>query len=200
MHKGVVLRLHKAMHRLSYLPWALKMTWMAARKWTVAWAVLLMIQGLLPAATVYLTKFLVDSIVAAAAAGGSWAEVRPVLFYAILMALAMLATQVLQSVLGWLRTAQAELVGDYMRARVQEKASVVDLAFYETPAFFDRLYRVLSQASSRPLALLENLGGLLQNSITLLAMAAIILPYGVWLPVALLFSTLPAFWVICSPA
>jgi ATP-binding cassette subfamily B protein len=37
---------------------------------------------------------------------------------------------------------------------------------------------------------------LVQNSITLLAMAVVLVPYGSWLPVVLFLSTLPAFYVV----
>ena len=46
------------------------------------------------------------------------------------------------------------------------------------------------------MALLGNLGALLQNSITLIAMGAILIPLGPWLAIALLLSTLPAFYVV----
>jgi ATP-binding cassette subfamily B protein len=46
------------------------------------------------------------------------------------------------------------------------------------------------------LALLENLGSLLQDSITLVAMAMLLIPYGPWLPFLLFASTLPAFYVV----
>jgi ATP-binding cassette subfamily B protein len=44
--------------------------------------------------------------------------------------------------------------------------------------------------------LLGNIGALLQNAITLLAMGAILIPLGPWLALALLLSTLPAFYVV----
>ena len=47
-------------------------------------------------------------------------------------------------------------------------------------------------------SLLENSGSLLQNSITLLAMAAVLIPYGAWLPLALFVSMLPALTVVLS--
>ena len=46
------------------------------------------------------------------------------------------------------------------------------------------------------MALVESLGSLLQNGITLMAMLAVLLPYGPWLPAALLVSTLPALYVV----
>jgi ATP-binding cassette subfamily B protein len=46
------------------------------------------------------------------------------------------------------------------------------------------------------LALLESCGGLLQNGITFLAMAAVLAPYSAWLPLILLASTLPALFIV----
>ena len=69
-------KLRKALAQLPYLPRALKLVWEVARPWTIAWIVLLIVQGLLPAATVYLTKLVVDGVVAAVQNGGSWPNVR----------------------------------------------------------------------------------------------------------------------------
>src|SRR5256885_7253135 len=53
-----------------------------------------------------------------------------------------------------------------------------------------RSYRARGDAGNRPLALLESSGRLVQDGVTLVAMAVVLLPYGVWLPPALLLSTL----------
>jgi ATP-binding cassette subfamily B protein len=65
-------KLRFALAQLVYLPRTLGLVWAAARGWAVAWAILLLVQGLLPVAVVYLTRLLVDGLVAAAGAGGSW--------------------------------------------------------------------------------------------------------------------------------
>src|SRR6185369_6710889 len=70
------------------------------------------------------------------------------------------------------------------------------LAFYELSDYYDHLHRARTEARYRPVALLGNLGAFLQNSITLLAMGAILIPLGPWLALALLLSTLPAFYVV----
>lgn len=45
----------------------------AAGRWTIVWIALLVVQGLLPLATVWLTRSLVDGLVAGVRAGCSWA-------------------------------------------------------------------------------------------------------------------------------
>ena len=182
--------------QLSYFPQTLRLIWSAARKWTAVWAIVLLVQGLLPAALVYLTRLLVDRLVEAVGSGTSWANVESVLFPAASMAGVLVLMELMQSLGSWVRTAQAELVRDHLSALVHDKSVAVDLAFYESPDYHDRLERARNELATRPLALLENTGNLLQNLITLLAMAALLAPYGVWLPVLLLVSTLPAFGIV----
>lgn len=158
--------------------------------------VLLAIQGVLPAATVYLTGMLVDSLVGVVGAGLAWENVQQVLFPTALMAAVLLLAQCLQSVIDWVRTAQSELVQDHVNGLIHTQSLRIDLGCYESPDYHDHLNRARSGASSRSLALLENLGNLLQSSVTLLSMIAILLPYGIWIPLMLAVSTLPAFYVV----
>jgi ATP-binding cassette subfamily B protein len=91
---------------------------------------------------------------------------------------------------------QAELLQDHITSLIHEKSVAVDLAFYELSDYYDHLHRARAEARYRPVALLGNLGALLQNSITLVAMGAILITLGPWLALALLVSTLPAFYVV----
>jgi ATP-binding cassette, subfamily B, bacterial len=194
-HGILPTKLKRALGQLPYLPRALDLVWAAARRWTLAWAVLLVAQALLPVATVYLTRSLVDSLVAALGTGGAWQDIRPTLMLVTLMGGLLLLTELLGSARRWIRTAQAELAQDHINALIHQKSAAVDLGFYESPEYYDHLHRARVEASYRPVALLDSLGSLLQNAITLVAMGAVLLPYSFWLPVILLISTLPAFSV-----
>jgi len=188
-------RLRKAWAQLSYLPWTLSLVWTAARGWTVAWGFLLLVQGLLPVATVYVTRGLVNSLVAAIRAGGSWEHLRPALLLVALMAAVQLAFEVLRSALGYFRTAQSDRVQDHISSLIHRKSTVVDMSFYDSAEFYDHLHRARSEAADRPVALVESLGNLLQSAITLVAMGAVLIPFGAWLPAALVLGTAPALYV-----
>ena len=181
--------------QLAYIPQAVALVWTAARPWTIAWAVLLVLLGLLPVTTVYLTRTVVDSLVAALDAGGDWASLQPTLLRIALMAGILLLLEILNSLSHWIRTTQAELVQDYVSGLIHHQAVSLDLAYYETPEYYDRLHRARVDAFNRPIALLENCGALVQNTITLIAMAGVLLPFGMWVPAVLLISTLPALIV-----
>lgn len=184
--------------QLPYLIKAFSLVWQAAKNWAVIWAILLIIQGLLPVATVYLTQQLVDSLVAALNVGASRENVIPILILVAFMGGILLLSQVLGSFLSWVRTVQSELVKDYISALIHKKSLEVDFAFYESAEYYDRLHRARQDAFFRPTALLENSGSMVQNGITLIAMAAVLTQFGVWLPAALLISSLPAFSVILN--
>jgi len=186
-------KLRKALAQLPNLPRALDLVWSVARPWTIAWILLLIVQGLLPAGVVYLTKLVVDGVVRA---NGSWPAMRNVLLLVLLLGGTLLLMEIVRNAINWVRTVQTELLQDHIIALIHEKSVTIDLAFYELADYYDHLHRARTEARYRPVALLGNLGALLQNSVTLIAMGAILIPLGPWLAIALLLSTLPAFFVV----
>lgn len=112
---------------MRYLPRALKLVWVAARNWTLAWLVLLAIQGLLPAITVYLTRSAVDNLVVIAR--HETAPVQQSLWLVGIIAGILLFSEMVRSAMTWVRTAQAELIQDYLRGLIQQKSASLDLEF-----------------------------------------------------------------------
>src|SRR5204863_10188569 len=66
--------------------------------------------------------------------------------------------------------------------------------------FSDDRRRGRSEAGYLPIALLETAGTFLQNGFTLAAMLVVLAGVGVWLPLALLASTLPTLAVVLRHA
>jgi ATP-binding cassette subfamily B protein len=183
--------------QLQFIPRALRLVGSAAGLWTALWLALVIAQGLLPVAIVYLTRDLVNALAFAIALhGATWSEAAPVVMLAGAIGGVLLAGEALHGAADWVRSVQARRVEDHLSGLIHEKSTRVDLAFYESPEYHDHLHRARSEATYRPVALLENAGQLLQHGITLAAMAALLVPYGWWLPAALLVSTLPALLVV----
>jgi ATP-binding cassette subfamily B protein len=184
------------LHDLSLLLFSLlrtaRLVWQAAPGWTVAWAGLLLGQGLLPVAIVYLTRALVDALAAVVGQTAHPATAGPVLLLVGTMALLLLLQEVLQSTIAWVRTAQAEFVQDYIHGLIHAQALALDLSFFDSPDSYDQLHRARVDALNRPVALLENLGSFAQNGITLAAMGTVLLTFGPWLTLLLLLGTAPA--------
>ena len=191
---GEVVR--NARRLLAYVPRALTLVWQGAARWTLVWGALLFVQGLLPGASVYLTKWVLDAASAAIGQGLAWGNVQLVAVPGGVMAGVLLLQQGAQAAGSWVQTAQAEHVKDHIQTRIHDQAGRLDLAFYESSDYYDTLHQASSRASSKSLEVLKQLGGLLQNGITLVTIAAILVPYGLWIPLVLILSTLPALYVV----
>jgi ATP-binding cassette, subfamily B, bacterial len=174
------------------------LVWAAARRWTMAWAGLLALQGGLPVATVYLTRAVVDSLVSVAGTGGHWRTLQPAALLVGAMVAVLLLMEGLRSLADWVRACQTELVQDHLYALIHDKATTLDIGVYDTPEYYDRLHRARIDALNRPVLLLGNLGAVLQHSLTLATMAIVLITYARWLPAVLIGSSLPALWVVAQ--
>ncbi len=181
---------------LAYVPRSLSLVWDAAARWTVVWGILLVLQGLLPGASVYLTKWILDGVAEAVGQGLEWSNVQLIAIPGLIMAAVLLLRQLVQAINGWIQTAQSERVSDYIQKLIHDQAGQLDLAFYESSDYYDTLQRASSQASGKSLEVLRQVGGFFQNGITLVTIAVILIPYGFWIPLVLIFSTFPALYVV----
>lgn len=188
--------LRAAAEQIPLLPRVLVLVHRAAGGWFAGWVVLLVLQGVLPVAVVYLSRDVINGLVLFIRSGGQWSASGPGVRAAILLAIMLLASEVLSSAISYVRTVQSDRFRDFITGLIQEKSATVDLEFYDSPEFFDHLHRAKDEATYRPVQLIETLGTLVQNTITLVAMAGVLLPYGAWLPLVLVLGTLPAFWVV----
>jgi ATP-binding cassette subfamily B protein len=168
---------------------ALKLVWAAAGWRTVAWGVLLVGQGLIPAGQALLLRTLVNRLVASP----RWdAIAAPALGIAGLWILG----QLFSSALSWVRAAQAEQVQDEVHRLIHVQALRMDLAFYDHPESYDQLHRAQIDAISQPLALLESLGSLVQNGLGFLVLAGILFTYAGWLPLLLVATAIPGLFLV----
>lgn len=181
---------------MPHLPRALLLVSQASPSTTALWIALLLAQGLFPLATVYLTRALVDRLATAVQAGGDPGLFGQTLVLALAYGAVSLLVELAASGARWVRTAQAERIKDHVADLVHERSVAVDLAFYESPEFYDRLHRARDESGDRSIALLESFGGVAQTSITLVAMVGVLLPLGPWVALALVASTLPAVRVV----
>ncbi len=153
-------------------------------RWFLIWLALLLVQGALPACAIYLTKIIVDSIVA----GASLQTILPELSIIVLIVLTLEVAKVCSS---WIATIQGELVRDELSVEIYQKSAALDYSFYDSSEHYDRMYRARAEALERPEELLDNVGDLLESLVSLAALAGLLLSFGVLLPCALLLSAVP---------
>ena len=143
--------------RLRHLARAAGLVWESARTWTLLQSAAVVAQGLLPIASLYLTRQVVDAVGAflVQAAG----DKNPIPLLALLPWVAGVA------VAGWIlragssivAEAQAEAVSDHVQEALQKKSAEIDLAYYETSSYHDQMRLAQSEAGSRPVSIVRNL-------------------------------------------
>ncbi|NEO66854.1 MAG: ABC transporter ATP-binding protein, partial [Moorea sp. SIO4G2] len=84
-----------------YLLKTLSLIWQSAQNWTIAWLILLVLQGCLPVATLYLTRSLVNRLVAVVGAGVEWETIRSVMLPIALFGGVLLLTEILKGISSW---------------------------------------------------------------------------------------------------
>jgi ATP-binding cassette subfamily B protein len=168
---------------------ALALVWGAAPGWTLAWAILLVSQGLIPAGQALLLRTLVNRLVASPV----WVAITPP---ALGIASLWIVAQLLSSGLSWIRAVQAERVQDEVHRLIHFQALRLDLSFFDHPESYDQLHRARIDAISQPLALLESLGSMVQNGLGFLLLAGILWTYAGWLPLLLVLTGIPGLLLV----
>ncbi len=80
----------------------------------------------------------------------------------------------------------------HVSVEVMRKAAALDVTVYEDPVFYDRLERARVQATDR-LAMIQQMGRLIQQSVTAIAFSAVLVRYSPFLLLLLIAGIIPAF-------
>ncbi|HWQ18787.1 MAG TPA: ABC transporter ATP-binding protein [Methanotrichaceae archaeon] len=170
---------------------ALDLVWRSAPRLTMANAVLVLILGVLPLASLYLTKLIVDSV----SRGSGTASFEGTLMLiamaggvALLIALCSSADKVVSE-------AQAAQVLDGIQDLLHAKSAEVDLEYYENSQYYDALHRAQEDAPSRPMQIVRSLVDMGQSGISLTAMVALLFALNWGLAGVLMVSVFPGVLV-----
>src|SRR5580700_6449416 len=120
-------------------------------------------------------------------------DLRPHFWWMVALEVILAVTMAaLLRVIDYLDSVLADRYTHYVSIRVMDQASKLDLTTYEDPVFYDRLERARVQATDR-LAMIQQMGRLLQQSVTAIAFSAVLIRYSPFLLLLLIFGILPAF-------
>lgn len=177
--------------KLKHFRQAIGLVWGSARGWTVLQTALIAVQGLLPVATLYLTRQVVDAAghFLSQAPGGR--DVRSLLFLMPWVAGVTVAGWLCRALSAIVSDAQSSAVSDHVQDELQRKSVEIDLAYYETSTYHDQMRLAQSEAMSRPTSIVRNLVQLAGGSLTLGSVVGVLwASQGLLLPV-LLVAALP---------
>ncbi len=174
---------------------ALRHVWQSGPALMVGSSLLLLVQGLLPLLTLYLTKVVVDAITAGVSAPDKAAAFRNVIWAVSFAAGAGVLSAVLTSVAVIVRELQQIAFQDHMQDIILRRSVQLDLEYYENSNYYDALHRAQQGGAHRPVAIVHRLVEIGQNLISLIAVATLLLSLHWAVGVLLIAATIPGVFV-----
>ena len=189
------------MQALRTLPPFLAMVWRTSPALTLSLLALRLARALLPVATLYVGKLIIDEVLRLAGTPGHPADAAGwitsgLLSHLVLLLLGELGLAVGTDVLGRVVTLVDGLLSERFTnaasIRLMQHAATLDLADFEDPALQDKLDRARRQTIGRT-TLISQLFGQAQDLVTVASFAAGLAAYAPWLILLLLAALVPAF-------
>ena len=168
----------------------LGLVWSAAPHVVVGILVLRAVGALVPVSALWISKRLIDSVVAAAAGAPP-----PVAYVWMLLGAGFGCALVAHACSRSTDYLESRLADEFSRdvsLRVMRHAATLDLAWFENAEFHDRLERARAQATDRIL-MLSAVGSLFQRALSLVSMAAGVVYFQPWLFLLLVLCVAPTF-------
>ena len=179
--------------KLSLFGKSIKLVWISAPGWAVANIVISLIRGFLPLLLLFLIKGLIDTITGAAQA--SELALNEVLYTVIFIAIIWFLDEAASDIGNYVRKQQSVKLESYMYSLLHDKASRLDLKYFETPNYYDILARSSREAPWRPNSILNNCVSLFRGVVSLLLMVGVLFSFH-WLLVLLLIAVnIPGLWL-----
>ncbi len=140
----------------------------------------------LPVAILYVSKLLVDEVVAGGSSEALWR------YLAIEVGL-VVASDLLSRLMGLCDSLLADLFTNRITVKLMRHAATLDLVTFEDPKFQDKLERARRQTTDR-LSMLFLVAGLMQQGLSLAAMSASVIAFSPMFFGFLVVSLVPVFW------
>ena len=178
---------------------ALRLVWQSGPGLALANGGLIVIQSLLPLASLYLIKLIVDAVETALTAPDSGEAFDQLVWLIMLAAAVALLSAFARSMANLITEAQAQIVTDRVQNMLHAKSVAIDLEYYENAEYYDTLHRAQQQAPSRPTRVVNDMLRIAQATISLIAIVGLLLFALHWLLAVILFAAaipgaLVRFW------
>lgn len=160
---------------------------------TVTLAILTLARSVVPAAEVWLTKLVIDTVVKAVQSGNAEAYGRHI----IILAAAQFSLIAGSSLFRALANISQQLLQERVTIRVQtlimEQANRLDLVTFENPRYYDAIQQAQRESAYRPVQMVAELFGLGRNIIIFLSMIGLLAGLSPLIALIALASPVPAF-------
>ncbi len=183
--------LKQAIQGLVGLKRAILLVWKSAPGWMVLNSIVILIQGLLPLATLYLVSQIIDTITLGMEQADKTVVFQEVLIWLVLAAGVGILTAICRSLGEYASQAQSHLVTDAVSDLLHAQSIAVDLGYYEDASYYNTLHRAQAEAPFRPTSIVNGLVGLAQNTVSLLGVVGLFLAFSPIVGIVMLAAAFP---------
>ena len=173
---------------------AFGLVWEAHRPSALAMAAATLIGALLPATQAWVGKLIVDRVVEAingnVGAVAGLQTVLPLLLIEFVLLVLQAGNGQFRSLAEHILHARINLS---LNTRIIRQALALDLSHFENAEFYDKMQNARREADWRSLQIVNGGFYVLQNILTLISFAALLVRFSPWLALVLFIATIPAF-------
>lgn len=191
MVKSFFIRLHKLRSNLN-LKRILKLIWSVSRKWTIISVLFIFIETALYFVSLYLLKLLVDAV---SHPGSNQHNHEQIIRYILWTLISGVLYFVIKSISAYITEIQAAYVAEYLNDKIHQQTILMDLAFYESPDYFDILKRAMDAGTHRPSQVIISLMEIIKNIMTLMALATVLITIDWFLLPLIIIFIIPTLFI-----
>jgi ATP-binding cassette, subfamily B, bacterial len=177
----------------THTPQAVRFVWRTNRGATMALGLLTVGGALLPATQAWVGKLIVDGVVASIQSAQDAEQVRRVFIYLVLELVLFLLSAAFNHGRRLIQQLIQLQLANRIRGEIIGKALTLDLAYFEDSDFYDRLQNARREGGYKPVELINDTFLIVQNMLTLISFALLMLRFSPWLVIILLVTSIPAF-------
>ncbi len=177
----------------THTPQAVRFVWRTNRWATVGLGLLTVGGALLPATQAWVGKLIVDGVVASIQSAQDAEQVRKVFIYLVLELVLFLLSAAFNHGRRLIQQLIQLQLANRIRGEIIGKALTLDLAYFEDSDFYDRLQNARREGGYKPVELINDTFLIIQNMLTLISFALLMLRFRPWLVIILLITSIPAF-------
>ena len=175
-------------------PQAFRLVWAASRREALGGIALTLVAAALPAAQAWTAKLIIDAVVIASQYGMEpMAGLRFVAPYLALEFGLLLTSSVTSQVRSLLDRILQMQLSNHVNSLIISKAIGLDLRFFEDPVFYDTMQNARRQADVSALSIVNSTLQMVQQTITLASLLALLVRFSPWLVVIVLVTAVPTF-------
>jgi len=161
----------------------LRLIWSISKKWTTLTLVSIVAESGLYLLLLYIFKRLINEVTKATPFDDE--KIRRVVWYLVIITAGTIIYVTVKALATLAIENQAQRVKESIDEKIHECAVNLDLAFYESPAYFDTMKRAKDAGPEAPNNVVLNLADIAKNCLTLLAIGSILISIS-WLLLPLL--------------